>query len=508
MKKLLVFLGVASLLVVNPGCKDYLDVNHDPNVVENIKEPKIVLSNSQMLIATQLMGWDLGFIGAFWTQYWTQKHTGSQFKGLSNYSEVQAGSAYEALTSGALQDLNRIKDISADHERYAGYAYIAEILSIFTWQVLTDTWGDIPYFEAQKGAVGIIAPKFDKGEDIYVDLIRRIDALLAQPLPKVPIDARYDFLCEGDYARWRQLANGLKLKLMLRQSETAKYDNSATLAFVESTDFIKQSVLISGSTWEDSKEGKRHPLREFEEGGANYFTVNVIGCASFIEYLKVNSDPRLKTLFTDNAGVYRGAFFGDYDSTEKTDGVLSDKDVKYSRPIIRPDLDLMLMSLWEVNFNIAEVYARAGNALKAKDYYEKAVKASLAQHGINDQAILVAGGYATWDVAANEEDQIKQIAMQRWVANANYQHAETFFERNRLKYPSVNEIDVRLNRKSVFESFPVGQLTISVSGRERLNLNLPKSLLYPNSITERNSNALPQKPNVGQKIWWDQKPGK
>lgn len=496
-----------SVLAGGTGCQKYLDVNHDPSVVEEIKDPKLILPTAQLNVATQVGGWDLGLGGSFWVQYWTQKHTASQFKTMCNYSEQRAGWAYGSLTSGALQDFERIKKISEGKKEYAGYAYIAEALSIYTWQVLTDVWGDLPYFEAQKGAEGIYSPKFNTGQEIYTDLLKRVEALIAQPLPAVAIDTHYDFLASGDFEQWKRFANTLKLKLMLRLSETAEYDNAKTLAFVQSGNFLKSSVTIPGSVWEDGKEGKRHPLREYEQGGANNFTANIIACTSFIEYLKAGKDPRLETLFTSVGGAYRGGYFGDYDSVEKTDGALSDKDVKYSAPIIKADLDAMLLSLWEANFYLAEVYARAGNDAMARSYYEEGVKASLKQHSIADMAILEAGGYAEWK-GGSAEEMIKQIAMQKWVANANYQPLESFFERNRLKYPRVNEVDVRLNRKKLFEEFPVGDLTISVSGRETLNQSLPKSWLYPNSIVERNTNAPAQKPNVGVKIWWDQKSGK
>jgi hypothetical protein len=106
------------------------------------------------------------------------------------------------------------------------------------------------------------------------------------------------------------------------------------------------------------------------------------------------------------------------------------------------------------------------------------------------------------------EQNIKQIAMQKWVANANYQHIESFLERNRTKYPSVNEIDIAANRRVAFDNFPVGDLTISVKGRALLNGNLPASPLYPSSYMFRNTNAPAQKANVGEKVWWNLKAGK
>ena len=149
-------------------------------------------------------------------------------------------------------------------------------------------------------------------------------------------------------AKWKKFANSVKLKLMLRLSETSGYDNAKVLAFVKANDFLTASAKISGKVWSDGQEGKRHPMREFQEGEAGYLTTNVIACKNFIDYLQVNNDPRIATLFTmadKNAGTYRGAFFGDFDSKEASDGSKKDKDVTYSKALFKEDMDLMIMSL-------------------------------------------------------------------------------------------------------------------------------------------------------------------
>ena len=289
---------------------------------------------------------------------------------------------------------------------------------------------------------------------------------------------------------------------MLRLSETPQYDNAAVLSYIQGADLLTNSAKIPGTVWNDEMEGKRHPMREFEAGGANYFSTNVIASKNFIDYLNNNSDPRLTKLFTGT----KGAFYGDFDSKEDSDGngTTDDKET-YAKAIFTGNMDLMLMSDWEVNFYIAEVYARAQNS-QAEVFYDRGVTASLNQHGITDTEIIETG-YAAWN-GGTVEQQIKQISMQKWVANANYQHIESFLERNRTKYPSVNEINIAADRTGANANFPAGDLTISVKGRALLNGNLPASPLYPSSYITRNTNAPDQKANVGEKVWWNVKAGK
>jgi len=493
-------------MFVAGSCDEYLDINQDPDVLGSTDAPEILLPTAQVSLGNNLMGWDLGFGGGYWSQYYTQSYTASQFKSLCEYQETSFSNAYQGLTTGTLTDLKRIKLLSADSDNL-GYYYIAEAMSIFTWQLMTDLWGDIPYTEALRGDEGIKSPVFDKGEDIYADLMVRVDALLAIDPTSATVKPSFDFLYAGNLNQWVKFANSVKLKLMIRQSETSNYNNGTALSFVKSKTFLDTSAKIAGSYWDDTKEGKKHPMREFSTGGANYLSTNVIGCKSFIDYLKINSDPRIDVLFEAPSGGHQGAFFGDFDS--KQDSSLSgtkDEDEEYSETIFTADMDLMIMSDWEVNFYIAEVYARANDLVNAKMYYDMAVTASLTQNAIGDMTII-ASGYAMW-VNGTMEDNIKQIAMQKWVANANYQHIESFLERNRTKYPAVNSIDIKSDRNAAFLAFPVGDLTISVNGRDKTNGFLPAAPVYPNNVLTRNVNAPGQKVDLLEKIWWNQKVGK
>ena len=508
MKRKIFIAALASLLLVfNWGCEDYLDVNRDPNVLGDIPDAKVLLPSAEVGLANQLMGWDFGFGGAYWVQYWTQSYTASQFKTLCEYQDVSFGTAYGELTAGVLADLNRIKKLTAEDPDSKGLYFVAEALSIYTWQIITDVWGNVPYFEALRGDDEISSPKFDTGEAIYADLENRIDALLAMDMTGASLEGKYDFIYAGNLTDWTRFANALKLKLMIRQSETAGYNNAEVLAFIQSANLLVKSAKIDGDIFDDTQEGKRHPMREFQEGGANYLTTNVIACRSFTEYLTVNSDPRIASLFgTITGGVYQGAFFGDFDSKDDADlDNISDDKESYSKAVFSANQDIMIMSNWEVDFYIAEVYARASDPL-AKTYYDRAVTASLAQHGITNTAIIGAGGSVEWQNLSIEQN-IEQIALQKWVAYANYQHIESLLERNRTKYPAVDPVDVKLNRNAVHTAFPVGNLTISVNGRAKLNGNLPASPIYPDALINRNVNAPGQKANVGEKVWWNKKAG-
>ncbi|WP_431245209.1 SusD/RagB family nutrient-binding outer membrane lipoprotein [Flavobacterium sp. P21] len=76
-----------------------------------------------------------------------------------------------------------------------------DILTVYSYQILVDTFGDIPYSEAFKGS-GNYLPKYDKAVDIYKDLIVRIDESIKNIKPgyarfrecRCYLWGQYDFL--------------------------------------------------------------------------------------------------------------------------------------------------------------------------------------------------------------------------------------------------------------------------------------------------------------------------
>ena len=179
---------------------------------------------------------------------------------------------------------------------------------------------------------------------------------------------------------------------------------------------MTESAKISGDIWE-AKDGKRHPMVEFADAG--YFD-NVIASKTMIEYLNENEDPRIGELYeATSTGVYIGSTQGDfaYDGDSNGNGT-ADQDEEFSKVVFDSGSDLILMSTWEVNFYLAEVYARAGES-DAKNYYDAAVQASLTYWGVS-ASITGAGEYAEWP-AGTVEENIKAIAMQKWVAYCKVQ---------------------------------------------------------------------------------------
>ena len=89
----------------------------------------------------------------------------------------------------------------------------AEVLTVYCWQVLVDSFGDIPYSQALN-TVEYPLPAYDDAAAIYEDLIARLDAALSN-LNGTGFET--DNLYFGDVSGWEKFAASLKLRLGIRR---------------------------------------------------------------------------------------------------------------------------------------------------------------------------------------------------------------------------------------------------------------------------------------------------
>ncbi len=91
---------------------------------------------------------------------------------------------------------------------------IARILKAYVFWTITDRWGDIPYSTALKGDPNVT---YDTQESIYKDLIKECTEAVAQFTTGAAIKG--DIAYNGDIAKWKKLANSLRMLMALRLSK-------------------------------------------------------------------------------------------------------------------------------------------------------------------------------------------------------------------------------------------------------------------------------------------------
>jgi len=219
------FTALVMFALVFSSCQKFLDVNKNLNSPTAVPVA-LILSNSELAIANNVaLGTGLGSIMSVYTHQTTGR------VGADRYGASSAG--WEGLY-GAIKDLDVIIKQGTAETRYT-YAGVAKILKAYAFSVLVDVYGDCPFSEFNKFEAGIKQPKFDKGADIYPQLIKLIDEGIADiknTAPNASKPGADDYIYKGNTTNWIKAANTLKLKLytQVRLVQDVKAQVTALLA--------------------------------------------------------------------------------------------------------------------------------------------------------------------------------------------------------------------------------------------------------------------------------------
>lgn len=203
------------LLILGVGCSDFGDIDKNPNGAET-PLTSALLSNGLNAFGNFAAGGG-SFGGGLYAQYFSE----TQYTDNSIYAPQDLNWAVEM--QGRMMDYQNIININSDPAKAATAGLngsnndqiaIARILKAYSFSILTDRYGDMPYFEALKG---IATPAFDAQEDIYTDIFKELDEAVNQFDDGAPVKG--DLLYGGDVTAWQKFANSHRLILALRVSK-------------------------------------------------------------------------------------------------------------------------------------------------------------------------------------------------------------------------------------------------------------------------------------------------
>lgn len=167
---------------------------------------------------------DLNYSESFlWSQYYTWGigvSIGNEERFVSVAGDFNG--YWQRAYANSLADLNSITKNSTS----AAYRGIANVLKAYLFQGLVDHFGDVPFTEAVSGAIedgSILTPNYDSAETvIYPGIITMLDEALSDlALAEAGTVGEDDFIYQGDIAKWIKFANSLKLRVLMRTSETS-----------------------------------------------------------------------------------------------------------------------------------------------------------------------------------------------------------------------------------------------------------------------------------------------
>jgi len=476
--------GVLLTFSVSSCKKDFYDINQNPNAPANV-DVTFLLPSAEAAVGN-VVGDVFQVYGGLYSQYWTQTTSASQYKNLEQYSPSADFNdrPWKALYADALKDLQIIVDKSVADKNKPNYVAVAKILQGYTYQLLTDNFGDVPFSEALQ-APDITSPKYDPQQQVYAGIVK----LIKDGLDSIDYNSTEftpgadDLLLGGDMEQWNKFGNTLLLRVYLRmayvdpaaaqQGIMALQDSGAV--FLAEGENVQINYLAQG--------GNTNPMYAEEQGLQG--TQNLVASATVINYMDSTNDPRIDVLYDPSSLGQTGLLQGSYDAPVNTPvstpsaftGASANDAASATAPV-------KFMSSYESLFLQAEAAARGWLTANGdpQALYEEGITESFVSLGFTDSDAIT---YFTqpsiaYPSGGSVEDQVKAIITQKWVAMAETQGDEAWIEWRRTGYPDF--------------------FTVSVNSL--IGHAFPQVLPYPSTEVTQNG-SFPGQHQITDRVWWD-----
>ncbi|QRR00406.1 SusD/RagB family nutrient-binding outer membrane lipoprotein [Dyadobacter sandarakinus] len=487
MKKITQFFAIiVAGLTMLPACTDdFVEKNTDPNAITDVT-PDLLLPGIIRTSVNQMVdqSWSIGNI--------VVQHTAKiQFVSEDRYTWGDRDGLWNNMYNN-LRDVRLLIQLS-EKNNSNNYRGIALIMRAWMFSLLTDAYGDIPYTEATSGVSGILQPKYDAQEVVYAGILN--DLKTANEILGAGETVVGDLIYNGDVAKWRKLANSLRLRYLLRISgrKDVKADMQAILADATGNP-VMTSNADNGTLRYLTSAPNQFPLYTARQGSFDEFRLS----KNLGDKLTALADPRI-TVFaqptdasaTAGAPKYVGVPNGlnevaalDYNGGPNN--VSRAGSLFFKGSITDRGLDVAkgyIMGYPELQFILAEA-ARKGlitSTTTAKTYYEQGIAAAFDYTDV----AMPANYLSSPGVAYTDASALTLIGTQKWIA-LFFTGLEAWFDWRRTGIPTINAGVDNVN-----------------GGRVPVRFAYPRSeqTLNPGSLSE--AVARQGADNYNTRVWWD-----
>lgn len=438
MKRIYRLLFVAVSLMGLGSCdKDFEQINTNPILPSDL-DPGYLFSNAQFTAATSTLIYPTQIVQQMVTPASGVLEGGNH----DVFYEPNSAAIYNNLFTGPVRLLVDVLNKTKENPNRSNLYNMARIWKAYVFQVLVDTYGDVPYTEAGKAYLeSINLPKYDDQKAIYDDLLKEVSEATKALDPAKAIEST-DLFYKGNIAQWKRLGNSLLLRLAMRYTKLDA--NKAKQYAVMAVDPANGAVMQSNAdnAFVAFNTTFNHPDANSYQGTerANYYLGK-----PFVDYLKNTNDPRLSVIaikYTNPSGTtlaaaepgdatpanQEGMPFGYNEATIATapgyPGAIGTAH-KYSqlnrRTVARIDAPYFFITHAQTQLLLAEAVQRGFISGDVQAHYTAGVKAHMDQLKQYD-ATLGAIPTAAQDayLAANPFDPAKaleQINTQYWITS-------------------------------------------------------------------------------------------
>jgi hypothetical protein len=511
------------------SCKKYLDINKNPNS-PTASTPDYVLPQAITYVSNNASGFNTygaetagmqanaggyGGFGDWWTYDW----------GTSDYTGLWS-STYDAL-----QDFQYVINQTKDSADLAYYTAIGDIMKAYNFELLVDAYNDVPYSQALQ-APTIVSPKYDSAAAIYVGLANLLDTAIGlinnAPANVVAVPGSSDPLFGGTMTSWKQFANTVKLRLIVRASSVVTFPNTT----FDAAGFLTTDAIANPGYAKAAGSGnitQQNPnwdawVAHYDNSNGNRAWMACLFAFGFYNGQKLSDPARERAIYFDydsinpNNGYYAfanqlgyggpisisfaPAFTGAWYCTafsQPVSSITSTNSLGGNIGIMKdPTMGQPLILAAESYFLQAEADMRGILTGSAQSDFNKGIVASYnylyetasgalasgfspADSAVAYQAANSGSYLANYNLATTDAQRLEAIITQKYIAVNMITSQEAWNEYRRTRYPVSNPLT----------SNPYTSMVSTLSQATRPD-RLPARIMYPNTEFSSNASNVPQ----------------
>jgi hypothetical protein len=223
MKKILIYIGAFTTLLVASCTKDFDEVNTNPTQASSANfDPNLLLPTAEVNYVSTIQGYSGALLfQSMWVQifanaeYPTYYSNGDKYVASGNiltYAASIWNNAYQAASKAKeIQNLIVEKGMTANN-----LSSVALIVQLLNLELVTDVYGDCPYSQALQAKTGNIAfPGYDKQSNIYPAMLNSLDSAIST-LDPAGDKITNDIIYKGDITKWKKFGYSLMLRMAMR----------------------------------------------------------------------------------------------------------------------------------------------------------------------------------------------------------------------------------------------------------------------------------------------------
>ena len=429
--------------------KGFEEMNVNPNSASQVGVATKITKLQVDISGSRYENWRNSFIyNSTIVQHHAENNwwAGDTYTRNDDWSFAQWNQAYNNMVKGA-QDIIMQLETDGDTGTHMG---MARIMRVFVFHRITDLYGDCPYSEAGKGySDGILTPKYDSQQDIYMDMLKELEEAVAQISGDGALGSA-DVIFGGSAAHWKAFGNSMMLRLAMRLTQVDAATAQAWAVKAINGGTMTSNAHIASVKHGDGSTGNRN-------GHGEVFLADQGSRISTSFMSRMVNDPRKTRLFmrqsdksqveADLMGMKNGLKNDPYTSL---DGVAipaaGDTGVYAMAATELQSLTapMVLQTYAEVEFLKAEAAIRGWISTSDKDHYDAGVTAGMKMlegiYGttpISDAEVSTyLAGDGAYKASGSVAERWEQVMDQYWIATY-FNEYEAYSNWRRSGFPTL-----------------------------------------------------------------------